>query len=416
MKNNYKSEKEKQLLLYIEKENILQEVLRFSNKRFKKFDEVILQLYAGENLSSYFATDKRIGKISACFAEARKDTKPVLKDVLLYVDKISALVSDSDLIQAIYNMVKFRIYWQNDIFTWKPRSKNELMQMQELVDYLFCAYDVPRFLYKAFFEIKNMLFINWLIHLGAGRRVKEMKDIPVPFTQKMGHFFTQASASFTIAEALRWAQIRGLGGDEKLADRITASWLGYKPFGEELFWQTFIQIIINGGIFNAAKLTELIDYVRECKRENAGYHLKGRTLQSLFRQSDVWHNRFNRSKNNNLLWKPCGIDGMRTGKKLETIVLEELTDSKTLIEEGNAMKHCVASYAFYCAKGKTAIFSVRKYSEAILLETLATIEVNLSIMKIVQAKGKMNKPISDEAKKYVLAWAEINGLAVNQYL
>ncbi len=416
MGKKYKGEKEKQLLLHLERENMLQEVLRFSNKRFKKFDEVIMQLYAGDNLNAYFATDKRIRKIAECFTEIGRDTKSLLKDVLLYLNKNAALVSDEDLVHAVFNMVKFRIYWQNNIFNWRPCSKNGTSQMHELADYLFCRYDVPKFLYKAFFETKNRLFINWFIHLGTGRKVKEMKDIPIPFTQKMGHYFTQAPIKFTIAEALRWAQVRGLGGDEKLADRITASWLGYKPFSDEFFWQTFMLAVINGGMFNAAKLTALIDYVRECRRENVNYHLKGRNLQSLLRQSDQWHNRFNRSKHNSLCWKPCGIDNMRIIKKPETIVLEELTESKTLADEGRTMKHCVASYAFYCAKGRSAIFSMRKYSGEVLLDTLATIEVNLSVRKIVQAKGKMNKPVSEEVRKYMLNWAEVNVLAVSQYL
>jgi hypothetical protein len=410
-----KREREKQLLLHIERENVLEEALRFSNKRFKRFDEVIHQLYAGENLNAYFATDKRIWKISECFAGIGKDMKSLLRDVLIDLDKKSALISDEDFIQAVFNMVRFRVHWQNNIFEWEPSSKNASVQIIELADYLFCQYKVPRFLYKAFFEKSNRLFVNWFIHLGTGRKVKEMNDIPIPFTQRMGHYFTQAPAKLSIPEALRWAQVRGLGGDEKLADRITASWLGYKPYGDENFWQAFLLIVINGGMFNPAKLTELIDYIREAKRVNINYHLKGRTLQSLLRQSDEWHNRFAR-KHNDLYWKPCGIDGFRIAKKPETIVLEELTESKRLAEEGRAMKHCVASYVFYCAKGRSAIFSMRKYSGDILLDTLATIEINLSLRKIVQAKAKMNKPISEEVKKYMINWAETNALAVNLYL
>jgi hypothetical protein len=98
------------------------------------------------------------------------------------------------------------------------------------------------------------------------------------------------------------------------------------------------------------------------------------------------------------------------------VVLEELTESRRLTEEGKAMKHCVGSYAFYCARGKSAIFSLRKYSGGVLLDIMATIEVNLALQRIVQAKAKMNKPISDEAKKYMEAWAINEGLVLNPYL
>ncbi|CAN5615698.1 hypothetical protein BH10BAC2_BH10BAC2_06330 [soil metagenome] len=413
MGKKYKSEREKKLLLHIEKENVLEEALRFSNKRFKRFDEVIMQLYAGENLNAYFITDKRIWKISECFTGIGKDMKSLLKDVLIYLDKNSVLVSDEDFIQAIFNIVKYKVHWQNNIFEWKPLSKNATAQMNELADYLLCKYSVPKFLYKAFFEKTNRLFINWFIHLGTGRKVREMKDIPIPFTQKMGHYFIQAPVNFSIAEALRWAQVRGLGGDEKLSERITTSWLGYKAYGDENFWQAFLMIIIQGGMFNPAKLTELTDYVREAKRLNGNYHLKGRTLQSLLRQSDEWHNRFKHIKNVSLCWKPCGVEGFRIKRKEDVMVLEELTESKQLSVEGQTMKHCVASYAFYCAKGRSAIFSMRKYAGDVLLDTVATIEINLSLRRIVQAKAKMNKPVSDEVRKYMLSWAETNALAVS---
>ncbi|MBG9374763.1 PcfJ domain-containing protein [Panacibacter sp. DH6] len=411
-----KIQREKQLLLHLEKEKLLEEALRYSNKRFKKFDEVIMQLYTGDKLNAFFGTDKRIWKISECFATAGKDTKILLRDVFIHLDKTSALIVAEEHIEAVINMAKFKAYWRKNIFDWKPTSKNALMQLHELADFLFCAYSVPKFLYKAFFEKKHKLFINWFIHLGDGRKVKELKDMPIPFTQKMGHYFTIAPGNFTIQEAIRWAQVRGLGGDERLANRIVASWLGYKPYADEDFWQAFLQIVIHGGMFNLAKLTELIDYVRDAKQQHVNYHLKGRTLQSLLRQSDVWHNRFKHIKNIGLCWKPCGIEGFRIKKKEEVLVLEELTESKLLSAEGQAMKHCVASYALYCSQGRSAIFSMRKYVGNVLLERLATVEVNLSSGKIVQAKGKMNRPVSDEVKRYMLNWAEENALTVNQYL
>ena len=73
-------------------------------------------------------------------------------------------------------------------------------------------------------------------------------------------------------------------------------------------WESFLQLLIRNGMFNHDKLTELIDYVRETKRENANYNLKGRTLQSLMRQSDEWHCKYKNVKGN-WFWKPCGIDG-----------------------------------------------------------------------------------------------------------
>lgn len=222
-------------------------------------------------------------------------------------------------------------------------------------------------------------------------------------------------AELSVAEALRWAQVKGLNGEDKLAERIAYSWIGTKPYADEDFWETFLQLLVNGGMFNHNKVTELIDYVREAKRENGNYSLKGRTLQSLLRQSDIWHNRFTQFRGNSF-WKSSGIEGYKAEKKTELVVLEELTESRKLMEEGKAMKHCVSSYAFYCSIGKSAIFSLRKYSGGILMDIMATIEVNLSLRRIVQAKGKMNKSISVEARKHLEAWAMNQGMEVSHYL
>ena len=414
----HKTNREKQLLLDEEKNLVIEQALSFSKKRFKKFDEIIVRLFEKEDLSSFFS-DIRIWKIHDCFNNCSSrnslSIRSLLKDVFIYLNKNSDLISDELYIHAVYNMVQFKAHWRKDLFSWRPRSKQPANQVKELVNYLFCLYRVPEFLFKAFYEQKNNVFILWLIHLGCGKKVKDMSNIPIPFTQKAGHYFLQAPAELSIAEALRWAQVRGMGGSEQLAQRVVYSWIGTKPYSDENFWETFLQLIVRSGMFNHDKLNELIDYVREAKREDVNYNLKGRTLQSLIRQSDNWHNRFSGAKGNHF-WKPCGVDGYKIEKKDHVVVLEELTESKKLIEEGKTMRHCVGSYAFYCAKGKSAIFSLRKYSFGILLERMATIEVNLSLKRVVQAKAKMNKQVSDETRKHLDAWANKQGLTVSPYL
>ncbi|HRH59156.1 MAG TPA: PcfJ domain-containing protein [Chitinophagaceae bacterium] len=414
-----KEERKRQFQLSEEKEKALSDVLRYSNKRFKKFDEVITQLYAGQDLSRFFNTDKRMWKINECFNSISKNGNQYaaksLKDVFIYLDECSSIMSDENLIQAVYNAFQFRANWRKNIFKWKPVNKYASLQFDELAGYLFCKYEVPGFLYKAFYETNDKRFVQWFIHLAAGGKVKEMDDIPIPFIQKMGHYFIQASADLSITAALRWAQVKGLGGTDELAKRIAYSWIGTKPFADENFWESFIQLLVRSGMFNYEKLTELIDYVRETKRQNPGYNLKGRTLQSLTRQSDAWHGVYKHVKGN-WFWKPSGLYSLKIDRKTDIVKVEELTEATRLVEEGTAMKHCVASYAHLCAQGRSAIFSLRKYADGKLEDILATIEVNIFLKAIVQAKAKMNRPISQEAKKYMEMWAAKNALTINPYL
>jgi PcfJ-like protein len=417
MSKKNKNIRDERIFSTADKERVISDVLKFSRKRFKRFDEVILQLYLDKDLSAYFS-DRRISKVHECFSRVSSKTKAVdraiLKNVLVYLDKYSLLVSGEEYIQVVFNMIQFRAYWRRDVFEWKPSSKRGASQVHELAYYLFCHYAVPEFLYKAFFETSNMRFINWFIHIGTGKRIRDLAALPFPFTQKMGHYFLQAPSKFSIQEALRWAQVKGLNGDDKLAERVAYSWLSTKPYEDENFWEAFIRVIVQGGMFNHDKLTELIDYVRETKRENRIFDLKGRTLQSLLRHSDEWHKKATLIRGAQF-WSPSGIEGYKLEKKQEVVIVEELTGSKLLADEGRSMRHCVASYVHYCVTGKSAIFSMRKYTMGILLETMATIEVNLSLKRVVQAKGKMNRKISDEAKKHLEHWANKNELALNPF-
>lgn len=229
-----KAIKHEQLLAAQEKEEVIINALKFSRKRFKKLDEIILQLYLEKDLSSYFC-DRRIWKINECFSgkPVKGEERAVLKNVFLYLYRYSSVMSGEDYIQAVFNMFKLRKQWIKDIFCWEPVSKRGVSQVHELALYLFCQYKVPEFLYKAFYEKDKSEYILWFIHIGTGKKARELPNMPLPFTQKMAHYFLQAPAVFNISEALRWAQVKGMNGDNRLAERIAYSWIGSKPYEQE---------------------------------------------------------------------------------------------------------------------------------------------------------------------------------------
>lgn len=401
----------------LEREEASVQALLFSRMRHKNFGDVILLLYKGEKLAEYH-NDPRIALISKCFEQLSsprmaKDKK-ALKDVLIDV-AVPRGLTGVEYIHSLSNIVAAREYWINDIYDWKPSARQKYLQMGELIDFLFCKYSVAGFLYEAFGSNGSKLFVKWLIHLGQGGKPKELEGIPVPLTNKGLHYFVQGNGTMSITETLRWAQVKSLNGSSELARAVALSWLGRKPYEDEGFWYEFLQRVVNGGMFDMEKLPEIIDYVRDEKRNNLAYSLKGRTLMSLLHQSDEWHNRFP-ARGNNYEWKPSGINKYTAEKDGTAIAIEELTTSRELVNESKTMKHCVHSYAFYCAKGRSIIFSMRSYIDGILLETMATIEVNPQSGKIVQAKGKMNRKISETAKKHMHAWAAKEKLAIGEYL
>ncbi|MBK6828581.1 MAG: PcfJ domain-containing protein [Chitinophagaceae bacterium] len=417
MKKISKMERKRLALLSAQKFEAAERVLRFSKMRFKRFSDIIIALYEGADLSDYFS-DVRISRVFQSYQMAENSgcpSKEMLRDSFLYLNGNSRLMKGDEQILAVFNMVSFHHDWIRNVNEWKPVSKVTQEQVKELAEFLFCRYPMPEFLYKAFLNNQHSMFMEWFIRLGRGESMRDFQNLPLILTRRAAHFFLKAPAKFSIPEALRWSQARGHGSTVQLAERIAYSWLSVKPKGKEDFWDSFISLLARDKEFDHNHTGELIDYVREQKRLNTGYSLKGRTVQSLFRQSDHWHRHLSVDKIDRF-WDPSGIEGLQIRKKQELVLLEELHSQRELMEEGRTMKHCVASYSFYCAAGRSTIFSMRKYVDGLLVEKLATIEINLSQRKIVQAKAKMNKPISDEAKNYLTIWAGKEELLMGPYL
>ena len=60
----------------------------------------------------------------------------------------------------------------------------------------------------------------------------------------MAHEFAHAPAHFPIGFALRWAQVRGLGGSDALGLALASTWLSDHFWGDD-FWTAFILFAIN---------------------------------------------------------------------------------------------------------------------------------------------------------------------------
>ena len=84
---------------------------------------------------------------------------------------------------------------------------------------------------------------GWYKHIGLGRNIRTA-DLPLPYTKRMAHLFLQAPDHFTVEMALRWGQVRGLGGSEVLASAVAATRLG-RSFEHEDFWQTVLHFFVN---------------------------------------------------------------------------------------------------------------------------------------------------------------------------
>src|SRR5206468_8379399 len=120
------------------------------------------------------------------------------------------------------------------------------------------------------------------------------------------------------------------------------------------------------------------------------YSMKGRTVASILRQVEDWHKELGLdTQQPSLSWRHSTLKDFRLVEGSEALgnmrvwTITELLTSRALILEGQAMRHCVATYAKSCADRQTSIWSMLMESQKGRHRVL-TIEVDLTRRTVCQ--------------------------------
>jgi hypothetical protein len=320
---------------------------------------------------------------------------------------------------------------------WKPGSHNADRQFSSLARHLLAKYEVPVFMDSAWFH-KMKKEQRWFLHIGSGRNIRTAPELPFPLTKKMAHYFMEAPDYYSINEAFRWGQVHALNGNQRLTDALRGTRL-FREFRDNEFELSVIRFFVNNPMLDTVHIAPMIDYIWHQKYdgrrvfvargvaedrgpEQPNFSMAGRTPESLLRQVEAWHRQLGKeTKSGNLQWERSNIKDfeLRTGSKvngnLKTWRIKELLDSRELIAEGRAMKHCIASYAHSCARRRCAIFALESQDED-GIEKLLTIEVLLSDRKICEVRGKFNRYATQKELSILKRWALHERLTIASYV
>ena len=220
--------------------------------------------------------------------------------------------------------------WIRPLEEWEPNGISPLPRFSSLARHLLAAYAAPHFMTPLWFEgrsVEARRRQGWYLHIGSGRNIRTA-DLLLPYTKKMAHEFLQAPDHFTVEAALRWGQVRGLGGSKELALALTATRLG-RSFESEDFWATVVHFFVNHPDLGLDQVGPVVDYLHhqrfipeelflndglrvELDPPQPNLSMKGRTPRSLLRQVGDWHDKLKRPRKSPLLmWKPSGIGDFR---------------------------------------------------------------------------------------------------------
>lgn len=316
-----------------------------------------------------------------------------------------------------------------------PRSFNLDKQIHGLLDHMFVRYPVPGFLYQACrkgaghpFEDMHEMYRQWFLSLAQGGSFSKL--VKAFMTSKEAYVFLSAPSGARIHENVWWAKMKVAGLPtpviERLRERVFAHYFFDDPHGRLGEMIQFYARYHEG--MDRVTFGEITDFLEWKLRNDGAFSLKGRTLNSVTKLTNEWHHLMQKARlGHSVEWKGLGFLDWEYEAKDRIWTVCELRNNKELLNEGRKQKHCVYSYVQACVGGRTTIFSMRAYRKIVggynddgtviwnrscELERI-TIEVNSHRM-VVQIRGLMNRPPTDNEKLYLRHWAGERGLIVRQ--
>ncbi len=370
-------------------------------------------------------------------ALAQHETPEVFLNFMADIDQKSNMLQDRTYTHGLIAIANNSESWIRTSENWHPETINLDEQFAELTRHLFCRYDVPRFMDKAWLD-GNPTQQHWFKHIGAGQNIRTAPGLPFVLTKKMAHHFLDAPEDYTIAEALRWGQVHGLDGNINLAEALRETYLvgalnldtppGDFWFAEDSFWINVIRFFIRHPMFDFSHVEMVIGYIRDHKYGDPqrdilpvqpNFSMSRRKPESLLDAAHAWRAELRREaqglrgkkKRERNEIPRSGIGGFSCNADGEDWQIREVLSRPELRREGRIMSHCVGTYWDSCRAGRKSVWTMKTAEKKV-----ATIAVDNSLRRIIEARGKANRSLNPEERSILMNWAGQEGLHPSQYL
>lgn len=264
------------------------------------------------------------------------------------------------MLRGLYSLALHHRDWIRSPDEWHIDELSRRLTFSSLVHCLLATRKVPPFMLPVWFLERSATaqkYQTWYKHLARGCSIRGA-SIPHRLTKHMARCFMLAPHHYSLDEAFRW----GLSG------------------------RTQQKVVVSPN--------------RQISRRK----LKRQIAQSA---------QFGRSAD----WSPIPVTDFRVVDpekhewSFRSWSISQIVSSRLLVEEGNALHHCVASYEPWCRRGETSIWSMMTHGTLTSRHVL-TIEVEPRTRRIVQARGRCNFSPTPEARRVMLQWADREGLNV----
>ena len=331
-------------------------------------------------------------------------------------------------VDALVNLSRFRWAHVRAVADCPEISGSWRAAVCPLAQHLVGKHPVPAFLAAAWYATDDPYSERkreWFVAHARGASFRSL-DLPIEMTRKMEHVFLMSRNHLAIEQAMRRAELLGLGAPDELVHAVLAT-RSATDLGNGAFWRAvWMFLIANARAIDLAQVGPMIDFVQAVRHERVAveapdgivlrdppqpsFSMKGRTVQSMLRLMQDWHRSLGRA-NGGLTWaasplQPMMIEEPSQDPSVPPSVwqLMELTNGAQLRTEGTALHHCVASYADRCRRGASRIWSLRVQRGEEVRHVL-TIEVDMKRRAVVQARGWGNRAASGKPLRLLQDWS-----------
>ena len=361
----------------------------------------------------------------------RPEYKDALRKILYYAFDLE-MMNNENYAKALIEIAHYHDLWIRPIETWKSTTHNRDRQFASLLRWLFVQYDMPFFMDSVWYDRDSFNWILWYIEIGMGMSSYKVLKEKTGLTRKMAHYFMKAPNGITVKQAIRWAQVMGYGGDERIAHAIISCNIINRSYSE--FWASFIHLIVRNPIMDLQQIGPMVDYLGNQIAEDINYSIKGRTIDSILKRTEEWHQHLTKEKKiKGQTWDGIALpnwkliegkkkdiepDEKYLGEKQTLYTITQILSGNALSAEGRAMRHYVYSYTNACISGRSSIWSLKKdqSEQGRRIERhLVTIEVDNNNRSVVQAKGYCNRSPDPKEKMLIHKWANEFDLSISNY-
>ncbi len=338
-------------------------------------------------------------------------------------------------------------FWIRPLATWPAESLGDLDAIgRSLVEHLLVRYPVPAPLYRPWrsSDPPPLKWATWLVLIGQGASLhRAAPHFGWSVSTKLAQHLNAITDDISPIDAVMWAEIMRLGGSRTELARIRRH-PGYvfDPTGPDehdrsidgverphelphqfirqldptyrpaprphaaseafrAFWRsTAGWLAAHRDELTDATSDAILDWALHRHIEDAGFAWSGRTLEATLEHARAYRQTISRVRVvEALVWPGRGWNWEHPIDDSDPWRIVELTSAVELAEESRTMQHCVASYAYRCVQGASAIFSVSRGDGRRF-----TVEIDPRSRQLVQARGARNRSCDDAELALVRRW------------